>query len=135
MSDDTFLTFIRIAQSLAFTVMFLISTVVVFFMFRQPKLKAWFDEVGVLAQIVAFIILSELVAQTVNIVISQLFALPIALVQTYDEFFAGVQCFSGLLILAALVTGSWLLWKRAEKTLMSSLAVAVDKKPADSDEN
>lgn len=115
MSDDAFLTFIRTAQILAYTGAYLISVVVIFFMFRQPKLKTWFDEVGTLAQVVAFIILSTLLAQPVETIVSNLFSFVIALVQSNDEFLASVRCLNGLLILAALVAGSWLLLKQAKK--------------------
>ena len=118
MSDDTFLAFIRTAQILAYTVAYLVSAAAVFFMFQQPKLKAWFDETGELTQVIGFIILSTLLAQPVETIIAKLFSFVIALVQSHDEFIASVQCLSGLLIFGTLVAGSWLLLRQVTKPIV-----------------
>ncbi len=130
MSDDTILKFIDVAHSLAYLVVFVVSAVVVFFALQQTKLKNWFAEVGVLAQIIAFIILTKLLAQSVSIILSNLFSFPRALVQSHHELIAGMECFNGLIILTVLVAGSWLLWKR---TTATSSPVELEKKTSETD--
>ena len=116
MSDDTFLKVIDVAHRLAHLVVFFTSAVVVLFAFQQEKVKKWLAEIGFLAQVIAFIILSQLLAQTISSIVYDFFAFPRALVQSYNELLAGVSCFNGLLMLAVLAAGSWLLWKRTTST-------------------
>lgn len=129
MSDDTFLKFIDVAQSLAHLVVFIVSAVVVLFVFQQARIKKWLAEIGFLAQVIAFIILSELLARAIDGIVYDFFAFPRALVRSYDELLAGVRCFNSLVVLAVFAGGGWVLWKRATSatTIASPLTESVEK--------
>jgi hypothetical protein len=114
MSDSTVSIAISVIQDLAYTVVFLICVAASYLTLQQPKVKAWLEGTGVLVHVVVFIVLAALLSMAVNPIISDLFAFPHGLINQANGFSVSVQCLGGVLGLAGLVVGGWLLAGRSK---------------------
>ena len=113
MDNRTLLTIISILQDLAYAVAFLLAVGAAYLTLKQPRVKQWLNDAGPLATGVVFVALSALLYQAVSPIVVNLFALPRGLTSTSREtgFTASAQCLRGVLMLAGLVGGAWLLVK------------------------
>ncbi len=109
----TLSTALSMLQNLVYALAFIGCAAAAYLALQQPRLKEWLGDSSVLVRIVLFIALTELLALPVNGIIGSLFALPNGLVNQYNNgFIASVQCLVGLLMIASLAAGGWMLAQR-----------------------
>jgi hypothetical protein len=114
MSGSTTLSIVlNIFQNLVHALAFIGCAVAAYLTLQQPRVKGWLEDSGFLVRIVFFIALTELLVLPVNSIIGSLFALPNGLVNQYNNgFIASMQCLAGLLMIASLAVGGWMLARR-----------------------
>jgi len=104
---------LNIFQYLVHVLAFIGCAVAAYLALQQPRLKEWLAGSHLLVRVVLFIALTELLVLPVNSIISYLFALPNGLVNQYNNgFIASMQCLVGLLMIASLAAGGWMLAKQ-----------------------
>ena len=113
MSDPTFSIIVGILRDLLYTVAFLICALVAYLTLQQPLAKQWFANSGALIRVVVFIILTELLVLPFNAIVGDLMAFPLGLINRSNGFSVSIQCLGGVLTLAGLAVGSWLLVQRS----------------------
>lgn len=105
-------TIVSILQDLLYTAVFLLCAAVAYLTLQRPLIKQWLASGGTLTRVVLFIILTELLVRPANAIVGDLLAFPIGLINRSNGFLVGARCLGGLLALAGLGIGSWLLVRR-----------------------
>jgi hypothetical protein len=121
MSNDRILYIIQIVQELAEILVFLGAGAASFFVLRQEKVKIWLLDTGKLVQIVVFLILTGALTSLGIRVIDALLGIFRAIVVSDMVVFYLVQCLGGLLVLAGLIAGSFMLVRNPVKKNDESL--------------
>ncbi len=111
--SSTLSTLLGALQTLAYILVFLGAAAVAYLVLQQPRVKQWLADAGVLVRVALFIALTGLLIVPINTLVGNLFSLPNGLVNHYSNIlFSVIQCLGGLLMLAALAVGGWLLAQR-----------------------
>jgi hypothetical protein len=113
MSNPTLSVTFGILRDLLYTAAFLACALVAYLTLQQPPAKQWLANGGALIRVVVFIILTELLVLPFNAIVGDLMAFPLGLISRSNGFSASIQCLGGVLALAGLAVGSWLLAKRS----------------------
>jgi hypothetical protein len=109
MSDYTLSVILSIVQDLTYTVLFLVCVVVSYFTLRQPKVKQWLAEAGLLVKAVVFVAVAALLYSAIDGPVYDILSFPRALINRESGFTASIQCFGGLAVLIGLAAGVGLL--------------------------
>lgn len=110
---DTAAIFVDVLQDLVRIIAFAACAFAAYLTLQQPPLQAWLAESRALVRVVAFIIITQLLAFAANAAIANLFVSPRGFSTVTSGLVSSVQCLTGLVMLACLVGGAWLIAKRA----------------------
>jgi hypothetical protein len=92
-------------------ILYLCAAVVVFFAFRQGKIKAWLEGESIFFTILIFIIATHMLFTATNYIISNILSFPNSIIRGYT-LVTGVSCMGGVIALAGLTAGIIFLFKQ-----------------------